>query len=81
MTEIVPHISVALAIAGVFAILVNKICKIMTIFEQLDHLKYCHDFTKFFNKIAKTPAIADATLPHIFHYSRHCVVSKMQFLL
>ena len=28
--------SVAAALAGVFAILVNKICKIMAIFEKLD---------------------------------------------
>ena len=32
-------ISVAAAIAGVFAILVNKIGKIMKIFKNLDHLK------------------------------------------
>ena len=31
--------SVATALAGVFAISVNKICKIMEIFEQLDNLK------------------------------------------
>jgi hypothetical protein len=33
------RVSVAAALAGVFAILVNKICKIMKIFERLDHLK------------------------------------------
>ena len=32
-------LSVAAAIAGVFAILVNKIGKIMKIFKNLDHLK------------------------------------------
>ena len=32
-------ISVAAARAGVFAILVNKFCKIMKIFQQLDHVR------------------------------------------
>jgi hypothetical protein len=37
--KVVQNFSVAAAKAGVFANLVNKICKIMRIFQQLDHLK------------------------------------------
>ena len=35
----IENLSVAAARAGVFAILVNKFLKIITIFQQLDHLR------------------------------------------
>ena len=38
-THLTATISVAAAQTGIFAILVNKICKIMKTFEQLNHLR------------------------------------------